>query len=184
MKQRKNMMLLKKSALYVLLTLSVAACNNGGGGSGDNGTSQPMTVAEALTAADQSGAYPQLNRDTSVAGSDANNNGARDDIDAYISSLPDSAPQKSALTQSSASITNAMTIDIADQNALADALKQIANASACLHARYDSSTASSKGSDMEKLTVNTKERFTAYEAFSAAVSGQSFVLPQGDGCAN
>ncbi|MFC3024056.1 hypothetical protein ACFODT_09470 [Vibrio zhugei] len=174
-------MLLKKFALYVLLPLSVTSCNNDGG---DNGASEPSTVAEALTAADQSGAYPQLNRDTSVAGPDVNNNGVRDDIDTYISSLPDSALQKAALIQSSSSITNAMTIDIADQNALTNALKQIANASACLHARYDSSTASSKSSDMEKLTVNTKERSTAYEAFSTAVSGQSFVLPQGDGCAN
>ena len=182
-RQRRNMMLFRRIALLVLVSLSASACG-GGGGSSTQTASAPTTVAEALKAADQSGAYPQLNRDTSVAGPDANNNGVRDDIDAYIASLPDSAPQKAALTQASASVTRAMTTDTTDQNALADAMRQIANASACLHARYDSSTASSKNTDMEKLTVNTKERFIAYEAFSAAASGHSFVLPQGDGCAN
>jgi hypothetical protein len=147
-------------------------------------TTSPTTVAEALQAADKSGDYPALNRDTTIAGPDTNNNGVRDDIDAYIASLPDTAPQKAALEQASAAITTAMTADATNQNALTDASRKIANASACIHARYDSTTASSKNAEMEKLTVNTKERFTAYGNFSAAISGTSFVLPQGDGCEN
>jgi hypothetical protein len=176
-------MLLDKVAVCVLVSLSVVACE-GGDGNGTTGqsTSAPATVAEALKMADQRGTYPPLNRDTSIAGPDANNNGVRDDIDAYIASLPDSAAQKAALAQESAALTHAMSIDTTDPNALADALKRIANAATCVQTRYYLSTA--KSPDMEKLTINTKVRFMAYEAFNTAASGHSFVLPQGDGCVN
>ena len=180
-------MKLKIKPLFILVTISITACGGGGGGGGDTNIlshSSSATIEEVLKTAEQSGELPKLNRGASVAGPDINNNGVRDDIDAYIDSLPDSVEQKAALRQASAAITQAMVIDAADQNALANALKQIASASACLHARYDSLTASSKNLEMEKLTVNTKERFAAYEAFNNAASGHSFVLPQGDGCAN
>jgi hypothetical protein len=36
---------------------------------------------------------------------------------------------------------------------------------------------------MEKLTVNTRQRFDAYMKFNNALSGNSFVLPE-DGCDN
>ena len=171
-------MKLNKTVLLVLVTLAVAVCG------GDNNTSK-ITAAEAIQVADKSGVYPQLNRDTSIAGPDSNNNGVRDDIDAYIDSLPDTNEQKAALRQASASITHTMIIDPSDQNALANALKQIANAVSCLNARYKTSTiAGLKSSTMEKLTVNTKERFMAYENFNSAASGHTFRLPSGDGCSN
>jgi hypothetical protein len=142
----------------------------------------PATVAEALKVGDQSGAFPALNRDATVAGPDLDNNGVRDDIDTYINALPDSSDQKSALRQISRGISNAMLVDTTNQSALTDATKKIANAAACAHTQYESATASKKNSEIEKLTVNTKIRFQAYEKFSAAISGTSFVLPQGGGC--
>ena len=182
--------------LLSLVVVIVSGCSSGGGGGGggattpppaDNGgatTPPPASVADAIKAADQSGALPALNRDTTVAGPDTNNNGVRDDIDAYINTLPDSPAQKAALRQASSAITNAMLADTTNQSALIEAGKKIMNASACAHKQYDTANASKKNSEMEKLTVNTKARFQAYEKYSVAISGTSFVLPQGGGCEN
>ena len=169
---------LRNIIILILIILTLTSCE-----SNDN-NENPTKVSQAIKLADQSGAYPKLDRSKSVAGPDNNNNGVRDDIDNYIDSLSDSTEQKQALSQVSSAIINAMLVDTSDQNALVNALKQIANASACLHSKYETSIASSKNSEMEKLIVNTKERFIAYESFSSAASGHSFILPQGDGCAN
>ena len=165
--------------IAVCLILSLTAC-------GDNDvnyeTSSPKSIAEALKTADQTGLIPSLNRDTTVAGPDVNNNYIRDDIEEYISGLSDSPQQKAALFQASSSITRAMLVDISDQNELTEVSRLIANSSACAYSVYDSDTAHRKILMIEELVVNTKERFRAYENFSIAISGTSFVLPHGDGC--
>lgn len=117
-------------------------------------------------------------------GSNAYANVVRDDIDAYIASLPDTRPQKLALSQMSAALGNAMLTDTTNQNAMLAASKAIAAGAACLYARYDSSVAHKKSADMKKLTINTRARFNAYDKFNAAMNGTTFALPQGDGCAN
>jgi hypothetical protein len=171
--------------LGLCLVTLLSAC---GGGSSTVSPSTmvmvPTTTAEAIKAADQSGALPALNRDATVVGIDADGNGVRDDIDTYIAALPDSAIQKLALSQMSAAIGKAITTDTTNQSAMLAASKQIAAAAACLYARYDTTTAGKKSADMEKLTINTKTRFQAYDKFNAALSGTTFVLPQGNGCAS
>lgn len=122
--------------------------------------------------------------ETELTGFDANANGVRDDLDTYIVSLPDTSPQKLALSQMSTSLGKAMLTDTANQSAMLAASKEIAAAAACLYARYDSSVAGKKSADMEKRTINTRARFNAYDKFNAALNGTTFALPQGDGCAN
>jgi len=178
---------MKKSVFIFLISALGFVVSCGGGDDTDVGfqpVAAPKSVAEAIKMADQKGTLPSLNRDATVSGPDMNANGVRDDIDTYIASLADTPPQKAALRQISSAIGNAMTINISDQSALLAASKRIADASACTHTRYDSATSSMKNTEMEKLTVNTKIRFKAYEKFSAAISGTTFVLPEGDGCAN
>lgn len=175
---------LRLSLSAVYLAFSLTACGNNTSSTPNPSSTPPASVADAIIAADQSGALPALNRDNTIAGPDADHNGVRDDIDAYINTLADSPTQKAALRQTSAALSNAMTVDITNQGAVLDASKMIANAAACAHARYDSATASKKNAEMEKLTINTKQRFQAYENFSTAMSGTTFVLPQGNGCAN
>lgn len=176
--------ILRATLLSFLVPILLSGCGGGGGTSSAQPAEAPKSVAEAITAADKSGSLPALNRDTTVSGPDSDSNGVRDDIDTYISSLSDTTAQKNALRQMSIALGKAMVANTANQSSLLSASKLIADASACTHARYDSSTASKKNAEIEKLTVNTKTRFLAYEKFSAAISGTSFVLPQGDGCAN
>ena len=174
-----------RASAYVLVCASMVAC-----GGGSNGSTAPVvpatptTVAGAILAAEATQKTPSLNRDGSLGGPDSDGNGVRDDIDAYISSLSDTPDQKSALRQKSAVLTKTLTVDITNQSALLEVSRQIGAAAACNHARYEPGIAGKKGAEIEKFTINTKPRFDAYMAFSKALGGTTFVLPQGDGCVN
>jgi hypothetical protein len=147
-------------------------------------SSTPATVSEAIKANEQSGVVPSLNHDSTLLGPDTDNNKVRDDIDAYISKLPDTNVQKSSLRQVSTALSQAMAVDITNQSALVVVSRQVSNAVACAHARYDSKTASKKTAEMRKLTINTKVRLQAYVKFSIALNGKQIVLPEGSGCEN
>jgi len=58
-----------------------------------------VSVATALSSLEGSGQIPVLDRSTDIDGPDVNDNGVRDDIEAYVSSLSDSAARKAALLQ-------------------------------------------------------------------------------------
>jgi len=162
----------------IIAVLSLTSCGDG--------WNAPTTQEAALATLNQKGSLPILNRDNTVAGSDMNANGVRDDIDAYIASLPDSAPQKAALTQVSSALTTAMTVDVTNQNALNIAMSKITNSVTCINSRYNTATNITMGTDkrhlIRKLTINTKLRFLAFEKFNTAMSGKVFSLPQGSGC--
>lgn len=88
-------MKLTRAALLVLSMAGLYAC---GGGDGDTGQDSgitppaaPSSVREALLKMDADGTAPKLNRDADVAGPDVDGNGVRDDLDAYINSLPDTS---------------------------------------------------------------------------------------------
>lgn len=172
----------------IITVLSLTGCGGGGGSANTPTNSPPATGAAALATLDQNGSLPILNRDNTVTGLDVNANGVRDDIDAYIASLPDSAPQKAALTQVSSALTTAMTVDVTNQNALNIAMSKITNSVTCINSRYNTATNITMGTDkrhlIRKLTINTKIRFLAYEKFNTAMSGKTFKLPQGAGCVN
>lgn len=160
----------------------LAAC--GGGSSTPPTGTQANSLSEAIAVATNNGTLPNLNRDSTVAGPDSNNNGVRDDLDAYIASLPDTAPQKAALTQFSSSMQTAMLTDTADSAALSAAFTGIANATVCVFSRYAPSLANEKRLNIRKLTANTRARVYAYMTFGQAVNGKTVALPEGDGCAN
>lgn len=177
---------IKVTGLFIAVTTTLTACGGGSAGTATAVSTMPTakTMAEAISLADKDGTLPALNRDATIAGPDDNANGVRDDLDGYIAGLPDTSLQKAALSQMSASLVKSMLTDTTNKSAILTASNGIAAAAACLHTQYESSVASKKSNDMEKLTINTRARFTAYDKFSAALDGMTFVLPQGDGCAN
>lgn len=144
---------------------------------------QAISVADALQKAEQSGAIPVLNRDNTISGVDTDNNGVRDDVDRYIQNLPDTTTQKSALTQASSALTVAMTVNTADQNAVVATSNAIAAAAVCVVSQYENPLeADKRHRDIEKITINTLERLKAYQRYSLAINGSSFVLPQEGAC--
>jgi hypothetical protein len=143
-----------------------------------------VTVAGALAALEASGQLPKLDRSTSLAGPDVNGNGVRDDIDAYIDSLPDSAVQKQALRQTSRAIGTAIVAGptTATPSALKTITVAIGRGVHCIWSRYDSSTAPNKVSQIEKVTANTRQRVDAYDQYNSKISGTSSRVPNGDSC--
>jgi len=136
-----------------------------------------------MTGCGGGGVIPTLNRDATVSGIDANVNGVRDDIDQYINSLPDTTPQKTALTQSAAALGIALTVNTTDPIALNAAATKVMNSTICLYSVYSTDLASQKGRDIEKFMVNTRTRLAAYEVFNTAMSGKTGKIPTlGSGC--
>jgi hypothetical protein len=180
-------MKIPRETAITLFATSLLGCS--GQNPSDSSTANTITTpiastADAIKAAEISGRIPTLNRDISIIGPDTDGNGVRDDIDSYINTLPDTSSQKAALRQASSALTKAMALDTTNQQSLNVAIQAISSAMACIYARFDSATAGKKVDAIEKLTINTPTRIQAYEKYNAAISGTTFVLPQGDGCAS
>ena len=70
----------------------MVAC--GGPNVPDSTTTPPGSFKEAFSQLEARGELPVLDRTDTIAGIDANQNGVRDDIEAFINSLPDTPVQK------------------------------------------------------------------------------------------
>jgi hypothetical protein len=144
------------------------------------------TVGQAILAAEANGIIPKLNHDNTIAGPDGDKNGIRDDIDAYIATLPYTEVQKKAVQQNARALNTTLTVDKTDKAALLAVSSQIDRAVDCIHDQFlsEPGKASKLLSDNEKITINTKIRFLEYEKFNSALSGGVFASPSGDSCDN
>jgi len=92
----------------------------GGGGTsgsgGGTGTINPPTLRDQIAALEQSGAYPKLDRSADLAGPDANSNGVRDDIEAWIHSLKLSDVQTKALMQDARATQRTLVVSLEDKD--------------------------------------------------------------------
>ncbi len=79
------------------LALSLSAC--GGGSKSSNPPTGPQPLKETIQALEDSGKIPKLDRSNDLLGPDANSNGVRDDIDAWIAAQPITEVQKKAAQQ-------------------------------------------------------------------------------------
>jgi hypothetical protein len=171
-----------KSLLFrvsVLLCIFTTSCSSGGN---SNNTTANQTPAQSIAALEASGALPKLDRSTSVAGPDTNANGIRDDVDAWIASQNAAAPQKAALNQHAKALQTTLTTDLTNANAVTQASLATARSIKCLFKQYTGVSARQMASDLKKITVNTKERYTADMSFAAKLNGSVITFPQGDTC--
>jgi hypothetical protein len=132
-----------------------------------------------------------LDQGTSIAGSDADGNGVRDDIDAWISSLPDTATEKAALTRDAKTIQQALVVDTTQRAAVVSVANAMARATGCefyqYGAYYEAGSSAPQNMQLitnrikllEEYTVNTPTRAAAYEKFNAAMSGGVTNMPRG-----
>ena len=142
------------------------------------------TVEQAIMAAEVNGSIPKLNHDNTLLGPDKDNNGIRDDIDAYIATLPYTEVQKKAVKQHAKALSSSLTVDTTDKTALLKVADGMSRASWCTFTKLGGDLAPKIKADNEKMIVNTKNRFLQYEKFNAALSGEIFASPDGDGCDN
>ncbi len=141
-------------------------------------------VPTALSQLEASGQIPILDRSRAISGPDNDHNGVRDDIDNYINRLPDSTAQKLALRQTARALGHALVAGSqqTDQTTLTNVMTEISRAAHCIWRQYDPASANKKGATIEKLMINTRARFNAYDQYSTKMSGTSSRAPIGDSC--
>jgi hypothetical protein len=176
---------MKQNKTYVLLlvTSMLAACN--AAGSGSAAAELPKTPAESVDALEQQGKIPTLDRSSSLAGTDANGNGVRDDVDAYILANFSAAEQPVAL-QMAKSVQIGILVDKTDKQAVRDASLKSSLAIHCIHYKFPGEAnykiQSRIFNEIIAVTTNTKQRLLADLALSKAVDGHVMSLPEGDTC--
>ena len=146
-------------------------------------TTPGLTLKEEIAKLEQSGQVVPLDRSDSLLGPDLNNNGVRDDIDAYIASLNLTPAQSKAALQKAKALQMTLGVDVTDKAAVQTVGEiQIAGAN-CLGDVFPNSQLRMQISQtLESKTSNTKTRVIKYLAYNAASSGSVTTLPSGDTC--
>lgn len=138
-----------------------------------------------IEALETQGKLPKLDRSDSIVGPDANSNGVRDDIEAYIDTLVLTAAQKRAAMQKAKALQNTLTVDLTDKTALqkvGDGLMASTNCIGDIFVDKRGAPDSYLSSRIEAMTANTRERSKRYMEYNAARSGSVTSLPSGDTC--
>lgn len=166
------------------LVMASSVCVLSACGGGGNAAAPAADAAGVVAQLERQGAIPVLNRDSTIAGVVTNSNGIRDDVNTYISGLSDTQVQKKTLIQLASAYQNTLLVDVKNSSAVKATDNALVNALSCIHSQYASEISGQKSLMLEKLTINTKVRFLAYEAFNSATTGYVTALPAaGVGCA-
>jgi hypothetical protein len=137
--------------------------------------SGPVSLDEMMKAS----GMPPLDESPGLMGPDTNGNGVRDDIEAWINSLPHTAEQKKALMQFTAALQqNLLHSGNAEEARVSDAVTSTAQS--CLYKRFDRTLVDGLTGRIESYVANTMERALAYARFSDALHGSTLSLPKGD----
>ncbi len=148
-----------------------------------------QTLSQAIQKLEAEGKLPVLDRSEHLAGTDADHNGIRDDIDAYIAKQDYTESQRKAVEQLARGFQEAVTLDfqsldkLAFKNAAWRIGQKNSNAINCIFDKFkDTQTANTVSGNYEKITANTKIRTYSYIHYNNALSGSVFSLPRGDTC--
>lgn len=147
-------------------------------------TVSAASVAAQIAALEASGKLPKLDRSSDIKGPDANNNGIRDDIDAWIAAQPISEVQKKAAQQAAKVQQATLLVDLNDKAALQAVGNRIMASVSCLGDVFapERQASSELGDKIEAITANTKERAMQYIKYNRARSGSTTSLPDGNTC--
>ncbi|OWQ90274.1 hypothetical protein CDN99_12935 [Roseateles aquatilis] len=143
------------------------------------------TPADQLAALEDSGAIPKLERGPTIGGVDADGNGVRDDVDAWIASRYPAGVQRAAAVQAARALQASLLVNPQDLPAAKEASRRITYAANCVFTRFPAGGAiepSRVMRELEGVTTNTKPRLLAYLAYNKALDGTSAALPEGDTC--
>jgi hypothetical protein len=183
-----------------LLCLALSAC---GGGDGHisrstvqaptGSSSQPQSASDStqqlrteIARLERDGVLPILDRSTDVQGPDANGNGVRDDIDAYIAALPITEIQRRAAAQMARVKQSQLLLDPMDRSSVLAASERSMAAHKCVADVFEGSAAKGYAGDLslkiEAATANTPERAKRYLRYMAALSGASVEYPDRNTC--
>jgi hypothetical protein len=181
---------LTRTITLVACALLLSACGGASGGGDTTGTPITATPTEVATLKatiqqlEASGKLPNLDRSSSIAGPDANSNGVRDDIEAYIASLPITQDQKAAAMQSARKMQLTLIVDLKDAAELERVSDLDSRAIKCIADVFmpNYQDGYDLDSKIEAMTANTKERAKQYLAYNRARSGSVSSAPRGNTC--
>lgn len=181
---------MKIKFLIVPLVSILMGCNGGSENESPPNDRLPpdpqVSPGEKIKSLELAGSIPKLEREPTLVGIDNDNNGIRDDVDSYIEVNYSAPYQRSAVEQLAKALQHTLVVDITDMNAVKNANRKLTEAVYCIYSRFDGSNGSKQpgqvSQELESITPNTKERLLTYLAFSKALDGTSWSLPEGDTC--
>ena len=114
----------------------------------------------------------KLDRSDDLLGTDSNQNGVRDDIEAIISKLDLTEPERKATLQSARSFQRILKINLNNQDDLRKSREIISRSVECSLNKFKDEEKENKMSQLiQNLTFNTKKRALFYIKFNKAQSG-------------
>lgn len=145
----------------------------------------PSNDVERLRALEEAGEIPQLDRSDSLQGPDADGNGVRDDIDAWIVRKLPEGQQRQAARQFARHLQATVLVDVDDPVAVRRLADAGMHATSCLFDAWphtDTSAPSRWSDQLQAMTSSTKQRLQARVAFSRALHGTVLRLPMEPRC--
>lgn len=168
-----------------VLALALAGCGGGGTAGNTGGTASSRTPQEEIAWLEASGELPVLEREPTLGGIDANDNGVRDDIERYIEKKYVEPAQRKAAMQTARAYQQMLLVDKSDAVALENVSGTGFRAIVCLNRIFsgnDVANSSLVRTDIKAITTNTKQRLLAYLAYNKAHDGSVSRLPEGETC--
>lgn len=173
--------------LFTVVVAALLSACGGGAASNESGTSASsptVALAEQIKSLEASGQLPKLDRSADIRGPDNDNNGIRDDIDAWIAAQPITDEQKRAARQSARVTQKQLLANLLNPTSLQSLAEESAASVVCLSNVFEPDY--QKGLDLsaqiEAVTANTKHRAKQYLAYNRARSGSSGRLPEENAC--
>jgi hypothetical protein len=136
--------------------------------------------SETIEELEASGAVPKLDRTDSLIGTDVDQNGVRDDIDAFITREYPLEPQRKAALQTARALQKALLVEEGDVNNAKATMRETARGIDCVYEKFpvgSPKSAAQVSRELEALTTNTKARLLAHLRFSKTLDGTSWSSP-------
>jgi hypothetical protein len=124
---------------------------------------------------------PALDQGPTLAGTDANKNGVRDDIDAVLEHANLTSDVRAASEKLAAQLQALLASPPSDLAAARAAAAALSGDVACLQQQAPTKFRSIS-TELHIYTFNTAARLDAYVAFEGTLSGQTLTLPKAPSC--
>ena len=169
--------------LGVALAVGLLAGCGGGGGGGGGETTPAKPTSEVIASVSASTLSLDRAAASTVAGTDANKDGVRDDVATWIAAQNYGSTQAGSVNQLAKAYQTALTVSLSDDTAVRASRLASSDAVECIMQKASSVEAGYKiVSDLRRVTVNTEARVKAYLDWVAKANDTVVRAPEGDGC--
>lgn len=172
------------------ITAALAGCGGGnaaqnvniGADSTPSETTPP--IAPATVPPPPTRVEDRLDRSSDIFGPDADADGVRDDINAWINTQAFTEQQQKAVMEKARALQQTLLLNSSDKNAARVLAERNFAATDCITAAYESKSKQPRQltSQLEAMTANTRERARQYIQYNAALGGMAFDMSVKPAC--